>query len=107
MNISISLAREFGARLEELLARPVDLVALNPPTRFTKYIEKKGSIIYESWYIKRRNQHKESNLDEILWNSYDELLQLLASGGYFDHLRAEKFEKIQKMVLMRWLILEI
>lgn len=39
---------EFGARLEELLSVPVDVVALNPANRFTKYLEKKGSIIYES-----------------------------------------------------------
>jgi len=39
---------EFGARLEELLSIPIDLVALTPATRFTKYIEKKGRIIYES-----------------------------------------------------------
>jgi hypothetical protein len=31
----------------------------------------------------------------------DELLQLATSGVDFDHLRAGKFEKIQKMILMR------
>ncbi|UCE05089.1 MAG: nucleotidyltransferase domain-containing protein [bacterium] len=39
---------ELGARLEESISAPVDLVPLTPPTRFTKYIEKKGRIIYES-----------------------------------------------------------
>lgn len=39
---------EFGARLEELLLVPVDLVPLSPPTRFTRYVEKKGRVIYES-----------------------------------------------------------
>jgi len=39
---------EFGARLEELLLVPVDLVPLNPPTRFTKYVGKKGQVIYEA-----------------------------------------------------------
>lgn len=38
---------ELGARLEELMAGPVDLIPLSPPTRFTKYIEKKGRIIYK------------------------------------------------------------
>ncbi|MFQ5640987.1 MAG: nucleotidyltransferase family protein [bacterium] len=38
---------EFGAELEELSAMPVDIVPLKPPTRFTKYVEKKGRIIYE------------------------------------------------------------
>ncbi len=39
---------ELGARLEELMAGPVDLIPLSPPTRFTKYIEKQGKIIYET-----------------------------------------------------------
>ncbi|MDZ7261501.1 MAG: DNA polymerase III subunit beta [candidate division KSB1 bacterium] len=34
---------ELGARLEELLSVPVDLVPLSPPTRFTRYVEKKGA----------------------------------------------------------------
>jgi predicted nucleotidyltransferase len=33
---------EFGARLEELLAIPVDLVALNPPNALYKVYRKKG-----------------------------------------------------------------
>ena len=39
---------EFAARLEELLLTPIDIVPLSPPNRFTKYIEKKGRVIYES-----------------------------------------------------------
>ena len=39
---------ELGARLEELMAGPVDLIPLTPPTRFTKYIEKQGKVIYET-----------------------------------------------------------
>jgi len=39
---------EFGAQLEELLLVPVDLVPLSPVTRFTRYVEKKGRVIYES-----------------------------------------------------------
>ena len=33
---------ELGARLEEELGVPSDLVPLEPPTRFTRYIETKG-----------------------------------------------------------------
>ena len=33
---------ELGARLEEELEVPSDLVPLEPPTRFTRYIETKG-----------------------------------------------------------------
>ncbi len=39
---------ELGARLEELMRMPVDLIPLSPPTRFTRYIEKQGKIIYEA-----------------------------------------------------------
>jgi predicted nucleotidyltransferase len=39
---------EFGAKVEEELHIPVDIVPLNPTTRFTRYIEKKGKIIYAS-----------------------------------------------------------
>lgn len=38
---------EFGAKLEELSSVPVDVVPLKPPTRFTRYVEKKGRTIYE------------------------------------------------------------
>ena len=38
---------ELGGLLEELVSVPVDLIPLSPPNRFTKYIEKKGRIIYE------------------------------------------------------------
>lgn len=33
---------ELGARLEEELKVPLDIVSLNPPNRFTRYIESKG-----------------------------------------------------------------
>lgn len=33
---------ELGARLEEELKVPLDIVSLNPPTRFTRHIETKG-----------------------------------------------------------------
>lgn len=33
---------ELGARLEEELKVPLDIVSLNPPTRFTHLIEAKG-----------------------------------------------------------------
>jgi predicted nucleotidyltransferase len=33
---------ELGARLEEELKVPLDIVSLDPPTRFTRHIETKG-----------------------------------------------------------------
>ena len=33
---------ELGARLEEELEIPLDLISLTPPTRFTRLIERKG-----------------------------------------------------------------
>ncbi len=33
---------ELGARLEEELKVPLDVISLNPPTRFTRLIETKG-----------------------------------------------------------------
>ena len=36
---------EFGARLEEELRMPLDLVPLSPPTRFTRLIETKGKTL--------------------------------------------------------------
>lgn len=33
---------EFGAKLEEMLRTPVDVVPLTPPNRFTAFIETKG-----------------------------------------------------------------
>ncbi len=33
---------ELGARLEEELKVPLDIVSLNPPTRFTRLIETRG-----------------------------------------------------------------
>lgn len=36
---------ELAARLEEELHTPLDLVPLNPPSRFTRHIESKGRII--------------------------------------------------------------
>ena len=34
-----------GARLEEELRIPLDLVPLTPPSRFTRYIERRGKIL--------------------------------------------------------------
>lgn len=36
---------EFAARLEEELGVSLDIVPLNPPNRFTRYIEKKGKVL--------------------------------------------------------------
>ena len=36
---------ELGARLEEELEVPLDLISLNPPTRFTRLIERKGKVL--------------------------------------------------------------
>lgn len=36
---------EFGGRLEEELHLSVDIIPLNPPTRFSRYIEAKGKIL--------------------------------------------------------------
>jgi predicted nucleotidyltransferase len=36
---------ELGARLEEELRIPLDLVPLNPPTRFTRLIERQGKVL--------------------------------------------------------------
>ncbi|MGD1974344.1 MAG: nucleotidyltransferase domain-containing protein [Desulfobacterales bacterium] len=36
---------ELGARLEEELEVPLDLISLNPPTRFTRLIEQKGKVL--------------------------------------------------------------
>jgi len=36
---------ELGARLEEELRIPLDLVPLSPPNRFTRLIEKRGKIL--------------------------------------------------------------
>lgn len=33
---------ELGARLEEELKVPLDIISLTPPTRFTRFIETKG-----------------------------------------------------------------
>ena len=34
-----------AAKLEEELHMPLDIVPLNPPSRFTKHIERKGKVI--------------------------------------------------------------
>lgn len=39
---------ELAARLEEELHAPLDLVPLSPSSRFTKRIENKGRVIYDS-----------------------------------------------------------
>ena len=36
---------ELGARLEEELRIPLDLVPLSPPTRFTRLIEQRGKVL--------------------------------------------------------------
>lgn len=36
---------ELGARLEEELKMPLDLISLYPPTRFTRLIERKGKVL--------------------------------------------------------------
>ena len=36
---------ELGARLEEELRVPLDLVPLSPPTRFTRLIERRGKVL--------------------------------------------------------------
>jgi predicted nucleotidyltransferase len=36
---------ELGARLEEELEIPLDLISLNPPTRFTRLVERKGKVL--------------------------------------------------------------
>jgi len=36
---------EFGARLEEELQIPLDLVPLTPPTRFTRLVERRGKVL--------------------------------------------------------------
>jgi hypothetical protein len=34
-----------GARLEEELRIPLDLIPLDPPTRFTRLIEQRGKVL--------------------------------------------------------------
>jgi predicted nucleotidyltransferase len=36
---------ELGARLEEELKMPLDLIPLSPPTRFTRLIERRGRVL--------------------------------------------------------------
>ena len=36
---------ELGARLEEELNMPLDIIPLNPPNRFTRIIERKGTVL--------------------------------------------------------------
>jgi predicted nucleotidyltransferase len=36
---------ELGARLEEELRIPLDLIPLDPPTRFTRLIEQRGKVL--------------------------------------------------------------
>ncbi len=36
---------KFAARLEEELGVSLDIVSLNPPNRFTRYIERKGKVL--------------------------------------------------------------
>ncbi|MBU0701593.1 DNA polymerase III subunit beta [bacterium] len=39
---------ELGASMEEEIGMPVDIVPLEPTTRFTRYIAKKGRLVYEA-----------------------------------------------------------
>jgi predicted nucleotidyltransferase len=39
---------ELGAKIEEEIGIPVDIVPLQPANRFTEYIAKKGRVIYEA-----------------------------------------------------------
>ena len=39
---------ELGARLEEELNVPLDLVPLSPPSRFTDIIERRGKVLYDT-----------------------------------------------------------
>ncbi|MFZ0547543.1 MAG: nucleotidyltransferase domain-containing protein [Candidatus Promineifilaceae bacterium] len=36
---------ELGARMEEKLQKPLDLVPLTPPSRFTRFIEEHGKVL--------------------------------------------------------------
>ena len=36
---------ELGARLEEELQVPLDLIPLTPPTRFTRLVEQRGQVL--------------------------------------------------------------
>ena len=36
---------ELGAELEEALRLPLDLIPLDPPTRFTRLIEQRGKVL--------------------------------------------------------------
>ncbi|MFH0775908.1 MAG: DNA polymerase III subunit beta [bacterium] len=38
---------KLGARIEEEIGMSVDIVPLQPTTRFTRYIAKKGRVLYE------------------------------------------------------------
>ena len=38
---------ELGAQIEEEIGIPVDIIPLQPTTRFTRYITKKGKVLYE------------------------------------------------------------
>ncbi len=38
---------ELGAQIEEEIGIPVDIIPLKPTTPFTRYIAKKGRVLYE------------------------------------------------------------
>jgi hypothetical protein len=40
---------ELAARLEEELHAPLDVLPLNPPTRFTRLIEKRGRVLLHGY----------------------------------------------------------
>ena len=39
---------ELGARIEEELEMSLDIVSLKPATRFTRHIETRGKVLYET-----------------------------------------------------------
>ena len=43
--VSGSSPYELGARLEEELQIPLDLIPLTPPTRFTRLVEQQGKVL--------------------------------------------------------------
>jgi predicted nucleotidyltransferase len=46
---------ELGAKIEEEIGMPVDIVPLQPVNRFTQYIAKRGRVIYEALRFERRD----------------------------------------------------
>jgi len=53
---------ELGARLEEVLRMPLDLIPL-PPNRFTKLIEARGKVILGNPGASRPTHHRDQELE--------------------------------------------